>query len=183
MNKLKDRAGETRLNNKGYKVTILNYHDYNNVDIIFEDGTILYNKSYGNFVKGTIAHPNSKSSNFRIGEENIANNGLSMKIIHWRTRLDIDIQFEDGTVVKNKTYYNFKKGVIGHPNKNTNNKIDSRIGEISITSDGIQMKIVDYSDSQNILVELETGERITTNYFSFKHNKLKYNNILKHYEK
>ena len=48
----------------------------------------------------------------RIGEENINNQGLKMKIIKYNGSLDIDIKFEDGTIIKNKTYDNFKKGNI-----------------------------------------------------------------------
>ena len=39
-----------------------------------------------------------------------------MTIIKYRKSEDIDIQFEDETIVKNKTYNNFKKGNIKNPN-------------------------------------------------------------------
>lgn len=51
-----------------------------------------------------------------IGETNVAKNGLKMTIIAYRKYNDIDIQFEDGTNVYNKTYINFKKGEIRMPN-------------------------------------------------------------------
>ena len=52
----------------------------------------------------------------RVGETNIANNGQVMTIIEYRNCNDIDIEFEDGTVVKNKNYGNFKLGNIKNPN-------------------------------------------------------------------
>ena len=52
----------------------------------------------------------------RTGETNIATNRQTMTIIEYRNNNDIDIQFEDGTVVKNKSYNNFKKGKIKNPN-------------------------------------------------------------------
>ena len=54
----------------------------------------------------------------RTGEVNIAKNGLKMTIIDYRFSKDIDIQFEDGTIVKNKTYQSFKKGTIKNLNIN-----------------------------------------------------------------
>ena len=35
----------------------------------------------------------------RIGEKNNANNGLSMTVIGYQNKDDIDIQFEDGVIV------------------------------------------------------------------------------------
>lgn len=52
----------------------------------------------------------------RIGETRIMNCGMKATIIKYRTCLDIDIQFEDGTIVKHRTYDNFKKGTISNPN-------------------------------------------------------------------
>ena len=48
----------------------------------------------------------------RIGEANIAKNGQKMMIIAYRGYNDADIKFEDGTVVCNKRYEDFKKGNI-----------------------------------------------------------------------
>ena len=39
-----------------------------------------------------------------------------MTIIGYRNGNDIDIQFEDGTIVKNRIYRRFKEGKIKNPN-------------------------------------------------------------------
>ena len=52
----------------------------------------------------------------RIGETNIANNGQTMTIIEYRGFHDIDVQFEDGTVVKNTAYDKYKKVQIKNHN-------------------------------------------------------------------
>ena len=44
-----------------------------------------------------------------IGEISYNNQNLQMKVIGYRNSMDIDIQFEDGTIVKNRTYDSFKK--------------------------------------------------------------------------
>lgn len=52
----------------------------------------------------------------RLGETNITKNGQAMTIIEYRKYNDIDIQFEDGTIVKNKGYKDLKKRMIKNPN-------------------------------------------------------------------
>lgn len=39
-----------------------------------------------------------------------------MTIVRYKNRHDIDVQFEDGSVVRNKDYYNFQNGAIKHLN-------------------------------------------------------------------
>lgn len=48
---------------------------------------------------------------------------MSAKIIAYRKNNDIDIQFEDGTMVRNRTYDNFRKGAIA--NSKSSKKIKS----------------------------------------------------------
>ena len=106
------RIGETNINNKGLKMTIIAYRNANDIDVQFEDGTIVENKQYSNFLKGAIAYPMED----RIGETNINNQDLIMTIMAYRGCMDIDIQFEDGTIVKNREYGSFLKGTIANPN-------------------------------------------------------------------
>ena len=48
----------------------------------------------------------------KVADVNINNQGLKMEIIAYRKYKDIDVQFEDGTIVKNEYCANFKKGLI-----------------------------------------------------------------------
>ena len=41
-------------------MTIVEYKDKNHIDVIFEDGTIVQNKTYNNFKNGLIKNPNFK---------------------------------------------------------------------------------------------------------------------------
>ena len=50
-------------------------------------------------------------------------NGQIMTIIAYRNAVDLDVQFEDGTIVKNKQYDKFKKGQIKNLNLKNTNKI------------------------------------------------------------
>lgn len=52
-----DRTGEINYNNKDEKMTIIAYRNSNDIDIQFEDGSIVYNKKYSAFQNGLIKHP------------------------------------------------------------------------------------------------------------------------------
>jgi DNA-directed RNA polymerase subunit RPC12/RpoP len=52
----------------------------------------------------------------REGQEVISNSGQKMKVLHYRKATDIDVQFEDGTIVEHRSYYSFLKGRIRNPN-------------------------------------------------------------------
>ena len=109
---IEDRIGETKKNNQDLIMTIIAYRNNRDIDIQFEDGTIVENRRYEHFLKGTIAYPKEK----RIGETKENNQGLKMTIIAYRNTKDINVQFEDGTIVENKQYGNFLRGTIVNPN-------------------------------------------------------------------
>lgn len=113
------RIGEVKRANNGMRMKIIAYRNSCNVTIEFEDGMIVTGKKYSEFRKGSIRHPNIKQEAFkgsREGEVSTANNGMKMKIIKYRNANSVDIEFEDGTIVKNRTYAHFKGGCIKNPN-------------------------------------------------------------------
>ena len=116
------RLGQIGINNQGLKMTIIKYKNSKDINVQFEDGTIVENRTYDSFKKGNIANLNYKHSlnliNDRIGEVSINNQGLKMIIIDYRSANDIDIQFErDKFIIRKKTYMEFKMGYIRHPNE------------------------------------------------------------------
>ena len=54
---MKNRIGEIGYNNQGKKMTIIRYRGCEDIDVQFEDKSIVCNRSYDNFKKGTIKHP------------------------------------------------------------------------------------------------------------------------------
>lgn len=52
----------------------------------------------------------------RIGEKNIARNGMKMTIIAYRNNKDIDVEFDDGTKVFHVRYDSFQKGKVKNKN-------------------------------------------------------------------
>lgn len=55
-----ERIGISMMMNCGMKATIIAYRQYSDIDIQFEDGTIVKHKRIGNFRGGHIANPNIK---------------------------------------------------------------------------------------------------------------------------
>ena len=106
-----DRKGETRLMKCKMRATIIEYFGTNDITVRFEDGTIVYHKTYCSFKNGSIRNPN-----YHLGETKKMTCGMNATIIRYGSSYDIDIEFEDGTIVRNKVYSAFKKGNIKNPN-------------------------------------------------------------------
>ena len=124
---------ETKFMNNGMKATIITYRNAVDVDIKFEDGTIVTHKQYSNFKTGGIKWPT------HIGEIRLIN-GQYAEIIEYRNLNDIDIRFEDGTIVNHEKYSNFK-----------NNNIKSQV-EV----EGISNELSDTINSDKIDNVLDT---------------------------
>lgn len=175
--------GETNTATNGQMMKIIAYRNYKDIDIEFEDGTQVTGKDYGNFKRGVIENPNltSTKSKFEkkyIGLEKVANNGQKMTIIGYRNSQDINIQFEDGTIIEHTRMIQFKRGKIGNPNY-----VITHEGEEVMSLTGLKMKITKYVSTSDVNVKFEDGTEVYhTNYFRFKkgrtgHPKFKLNYV------
>lgn len=166
--KINERLEEEKLANNGQLMVIVGYKNANHIDVKFEDGTIVKDKMYSCFQKGSISNPTTALKNNKIGQTKIANNGQRMTIISYRNKNDLDIQFEDGTIVKHKTFTSFRKGETNNPNF-----YKSRIGEINKNKQGLNMRIVEYNGCKDINVEFEDKTLVKhKTYINFKSGKI-----------
>ena len=85
-----------------------------------------------------------------FGECATANCGMKMFIIAFRNDDDIDIVFQDGTIVTNKRYKDFIKGKIANPNIGLGLKVYDRIGAVSIKATGEKAIVISYKSNKNI---------------------------------
>ena len=108
------RIGEINRNTKGHLMKIIKYTNCKNIDVIFEDGSISYNKRYSDFKKGNIKRP---TDYVQIGEVSYTSKKEKMILINYNSYYDIDIKFEDGAIVRHKNYQCFKSGNIFKPNR------------------------------------------------------------------
>lgn len=142
-------------------ITIIDYIDYHHITVKFDDGAIAKNKNYGAFKRGEIKHPKYSSeqqTSDRLGEMKMMNCGSIAKITSYRNAEDIDVEFDDGTVVKNVTYYNFSKGTILNPSLPHPQAHINRIGDIRIMNCGHQATIIAYRNQHDMDIQFEDGE-------------------------
>lgn len=153
--KYTDRIGETRINSKGLQITLVAYRNANDVDVQFDDGTTVCHREYRKFDQGKIAYPTDYTTS-RVGEQNVAKNGMTMTIIAYRGTFDIDVQFTDGYIAEHRSYRNFRLGDIANPNVIPTAYL-KRIGECSRAQNGMMMTIIAYRTNNDIDVRFEDG--------------------------
>lgn len=144
MNDTSRFIGQTYVNKYGQKMKCIAYRDTNDIDIQFEDGTIVKHRKYYNFKHGHVKNPNG-----HLGEVSINSDGHKMKIIRYDNSDDVTVQFEDETIVKHKTYTNFKSGSIRNPNIHVGEKYQLRDGRIATIKKFSQYNVtIQLSDGQ-----------------------------------
>lgn len=171
--------GEKKLMKCGMYATIIRYDNCKDIDIKFDDGTIVKNKKYANFKSGCIGHPNIRSNKIvdRTGEIRKMVNGQKAEIIAYRTKIDLDVMFEDGTIVKNKKYTNFKRGCIGNPNYHP--LVVDKTGTIKMMHCGLNAKIIRYKNSYDIDIQFLDGTILRNKtYNQFSRRKIAHPNLI-----
>ena len=172
-----DRLGETKMMNCGMKATIVRYGRYEDIDVRFEDGSMVEHKAYSAFKKGEITNPNMKASaKNRLGETRMMNCGMEATIIRYENSKDIDVRFEDGKVVGHKAYDTFRKGSITNPNMKVSAK--NRLGETRMMNCGMEATIIRYGGATDIDVRFKDGAVAKyKEYDSFKKGKIANSNM------
>ena len=149
------RLGETRMMNCGMEATITRYENNMDIDVRFEDGTVAKRKAYSAFKKGSIVNQNFNS---RLNEAKMMNCGMKATIIRYGRYTDIDVRFEDGTVMKHRGYGDFKKGEIA--NSNIKTFAETRLGETRMMNCGMEAAIIRYNGVRDIDVRFEDGATV-----------------------
>ena len=145
--------GETRMMNCGMEATIIRYGGYKDIDVRFEDGTVVEHKGYSAFKRGEIANPNVKTFANRLDETRMMNCGMEATIIRYSRRDDIDVRFEDGTVIEHRQYIQFERGNIANPNFKAS--AENCLGETRMMNCGMEATIIRYNTGKDIDVRFE----------------------------
>ena len=171
---------EIREMSNGQTAKILSYRNADDIDIQFEDGTIVEHAKYLSFQRGHIknlhtANPKSKASE-RIGLSRTMNSGMKATIVRYVSASDYDVEFEDGAIVHSKNIASFYKDAILHPNvkksyqqKETEMKV---IGKRKRMNNGIYAAIISYNSAADVTIEFEDGERVNTTMYTFERGKV-----------
>jgi len=167
--KLRDNILHTsKKMNNGQNATIIQVVGFNNISVRFDNG-VVERCSYEQFIDGAVDFSKDK---VRLGQRNQMSCGLEATIINYRNAQDIDIEFEDGSVVLNKSYSSFKIGQIAHPSidvrKNHYKKIaEERLGIVNAMNCGMNAKIIAYRNNHDMDIEFEDGVIVHTSYDGF----------------
>lgn len=118
--KATNHIDEIHMQHCGMEAKIIDYQSTRNITVEFSDGTKVTDRTYAAFVRGQIKHPDMRRNqqlleSGRLGETYIQNCGMDATIIRYQNANNIDIVFQDGTIVENREYRNFINGAIGHP--------------------------------------------------------------------
>ena len=101
--------------NCGLIAEITRFGRCDDIDVCFEDGQKVTNRTYDSFIRGSIMPPISPSVKKRIGEEKMMACGLMAKIVEYNACKDVSIMFQDGKKVSGRDYWAFQKGTVMHP--------------------------------------------------------------------
>lgn len=109
--------GEKFKMENGEVATIIDANGPSDLTVKFDNGSIVKHWTYANFASGRIQKDTSRKTHagrkfYRIGEEQMMTSGEIAKIVKYLNNGNIDVQFEDGTIVQNRTYQAFKTGHI-----------------------------------------------------------------------
>ena len=143
----KNRVGERGVANNGLSMEIIAYRTNKDIDVMFEDGTVVTHKTYTYFRTGRIPYPDFYKKQ-RLGETGLYND-LQMEIIEYRNASDIDIRFSNGYILKHTGYTNFTRKAFPF--------VVSHYHEKKIASNGMMAEIIECRSSKDIDIQFEDG--------------------------
>ena len=159
-------TGEKRQMPNGLWATIIEYRGYSDVDIEYSDGTLVEHCSYQPFKEGRIEGSMRTLQDRRIGMRHQMNSGEWCEIIAYRKAVDLDVRFDDGTVVKSCKWQHFQKGAIWNPNSQPDQIPAARKRDFNkkkyegasfYAACGLVMTITKYRNTNDIDVIFENG--------------------------
>lgn len=160
-----NHIGETNKANNGQMMTIVAWHGFSNIDIQFDDGTIVYGKRYDHFKQGYVNNPKCPPKRVkpgdRVGQTNRASNGLMMTIEVYRNAHDIDVRFENGELVQHKGYKEFLTGTIGCAGHGRFTGVLAKYAGKKIkATNGQMMEVVGGTSHRDLTIRFEDGTEV-----------------------
>lgn len=154
-------VGQRKKMNNGMIAEVIFDRGAFDIDIKFEDGTIVRKKSRAQFNRGGIANPSIGKNATRISNTSILGQtktmlcGLKATVIADRGAYDIDIQFENGIIVSHTKRKIFRAGKVTFSNH------DGLTGSINKMNCGFNAIVVADRGPNDIDVEFENGVIVT----------------------
>ena len=110
-----ERLRQERINKQGYIMRIVEYNNYANIIVEFQDEySTRVKTTWQNFDKGSVVNPTPYK--LRLGEEKYNHQGCLMKIVEYNSQKDIVVEFQDKYKARiNARYDQFSIGNIKNP--------------------------------------------------------------------
>ena len=153
--KTHDHIGDKQVQTCGMEAEIIAYRSAVDIDVRFQDGTVVTGKRIAHFRRGNIANPNVSRHDHHIGERRKNTAGDWMELTEWYTCRNCLIVFDDGTET-HATYDAFSHGNVKHPLADER-RSSSMIGRTFETNIGLKATITAYRGKEDIDVTFENG--------------------------
>lgn len=173
----KKYIGQSNMMNCGMKATIIDYASANDIDVKFEDGYVVKHTTIGIFKQGSIANKNIASAQSYkkklkyLNMTKMMSCGREARITSYVTNKDIEVTFDDGTIVKHKGIKEFLNGNIGYP------LYLKYTDEPFYCQNGLKASIIEYINQNRIKVLFEDGTKVTTNARCYKDKSIRFPNF------
>ena len=157
----------------GMEMECIDYLDYSNITVRFDNGMLRTNVGVTEFLQGLVRE--NKHQRYVGTKVTSKNDGQVMECIEYFSNTNITVRFEDGTIVYNKPVSSFLKGTIKNPNVPRKSKFkEDHKGEESITSQGYRVTIIEYNNSSDMTVQFTDGFMKKASLASFKSGSIGY---------
>lgn len=116
-----NKIGEKNVSSCNLVMTIVEYRNTNDVDVLFEDGILVKHVRYAAFFQGYLKHPTKKTVRwpYKVNKKLIGRTIRTVddhyRIIDVHGEDSVDFIRDDGTIFYNKSYIGIKDGYIGDP--------------------------------------------------------------------
>lgn len=154
---IENRKKITIKNKEGYSMRLFAWRSYLDVDVIFDDGSIVYNKSYDILQSGAIRHPVYGCLPLKKLEQ-LESFDTIKKVLRYKNKNDMDVEMYDGTIHEHTTLalcfgrLSKKYSAINLPDE----EVDRRLSLI-IEKNGRKVHIKEYRDNTDIDLEFDDG--------------------------
>ena len=136
----------------GLACKVINIRTKDDIDVEFEDKSIVKHTAISKFEKGTIlTYALSHNYKYRTGQRKKMRCGKYATIIEDRGSHDIDVQFDDGVIVRHRDRANFDRGSIAYPE----NK--SLLGQTKVMNNGLKATVIKDNGWDVITIKFENG--------------------------
>lgn len=153
-NDSKSLLGKTNKMNCGLSCTIIKDNGYSDITVQFEDGEIVEHTRRDHFFKGSILAPSYKDTSI-LGQRSKMNCGEYCTVIEDIGSQAITVQFDDGTIVHNRSRRAFRHGNIAKIKHSMQSQKTSILGQRAIMTNGLWCEVIKYNTCRDITVKFD----------------------------